>query len=154
MSELRKLHPYLFRRVQLKGITFTLLGLALIIPTHISSVNTYINSNQADSTRLYESVPYDVWGAIFVVIGLGILWTLRYQGSDYKASRPWLKAAFYYALFWLFALVLAVVTGNARSASIVILWGYMTYNIWLIGHDSGWEGASILKEYQERSDGL
>lgn len=149
MSELKRLHPYLYKRVQLKGVTFTLLGLALIIPQHLPKVGNYISQEQANSTRLYEAVSYDIWGAIFTIIGLGILFSLK-DNRSHTATRPWLVAAYFYAVFWLFALLLAVVTGNARSASIVILWGYLTYNLWVINHDTGWEGAALVKAAKER----
>jgi hypothetical protein len=140
MSNLKSLHPYLHRRIRLKGIVHVLLGLAILLSlTGVSA-----------RTGLARYVPYEFWGVVFLAIGLGILYNL--WKDKRKLTRAWLKIAFYYAALWFLSLVVGVIFTGLSGLSIVILWGYLTYNLWYISKDTGWEGAVLLKEIKEQID--
>lgn len=145
MLKLKQLHPGLYQRVRLKGLTYTGLGLGLIVAEHTPSRLTVENLDRSGVERLLS---YDILGAIFIIIGVGILYGLSQGFSKHYLSRFWLKVAFAYAMFWEVVLLLTIILVSPRSLSVMVLWTYLTYNLWYVAHDPGWEGAEILKEMQ------
>lgn len=146
ISELKQLHPYLFKRVQLKGILFTLLGLSSMFSHQIDAF-FHSERNNVVGVSVYYT------GAIFLILGLGILYSLYSAPNRYKLARKFLYGCLVYALFWEFVLLMLAFTKHISTVSIFILWGYLTYNLLLISKDSAWEGAEIIKEIQENPNG-
>lgn len=143
MSELKELHPYLYKRVRLKGIVFSLLGLSSIFSGPLDRL--------VHSTRIANGAGIDptITGIIFLAIGLYILITLYGKGKSYLHSRWGLYAALVYALFWEFVLLLLAIKQSLTTVSIFILWGYLTYNLLIITRDTAWEGAELVRELRE-----
>ena len=141
-SELKTLHPYLYKRVRLKGILFTALGLSSIFHTFLDHLFHTVRNTAGGINPVYT-------GLIFVILGVGILYGL-YTGKDrYKLSRIFLYGSFIYAVFWEFVLILLAFTQHISTLSIFILWGYLTYNLFILSSDSAWAGAEIVKEVIE-----
>lgn len=146
ISELKQLHPYLFKRVQLKGILFTLLGLSSIF-AHQLDTFFHAERNNVVGVSVYFT------GGIFLFLGLGILYSLYSAPNRYKLARKFLYGCLIYALFWEFVLLMLAFAKHISTVSIFILWGYLTYNLLLISKDSAWEGAEIIKEIQDEGNG-
>lgn len=146
MSELKALHPYLYKRVRLKGWLFTMLGLSSIFAAHI---DRWVGAVRGNSTGL----PSWLTGSVFLILGLGVLIGLYGKPNWYTTARKFLYGCAVYALFWEFVLIGLMFTKNISTVSIFLLWGYLTYNLILVARDSGWEGAEIVKEIQEKTDG-
>lgn len=145
-SKLKSYHPYLYRRVQLKGILFTLLGLSSVFARQLDTFFHAERNNVVGVSSLLT-------GGVFLLIGLAILAGLYFGEENYKKSRKALYVAFGYALFWEIALVALAFNKHISTVSIFILWGYLTYNLFLVASDSGWEGAELVKEIRENGDG-
>lgn len=147
MSELRTLHPYLYKRVQLKGIVFSLIGLSQMFAPYIDRLlHTERDTNGSGIPALWS-------GLIFFIIGAAILGFLYSSPQGYKKSRKAMWVAFFYALFWEFVLLALVITQSITTLAIFILWGYLTYNLFLIARDSAWEGAEIVREVRKEDNG-
>lgn len=142
-QSLKQLHPYLYARVRLKATVNILLGLSLIFSTHLPSA---INTRTAQASQLDYILPFEVWGAIFLVLGIGILIGLRENDINYRWTRRFLSASFIYSFFWLVVLVLTIIAGYPRTASVMILWGYWVYNQFLIIRDPSWAALKIVVE--------
>lgn len=137
---LKFLHPYLYKRVRLKVFLFNALGLSLIFANFLDQ--TF--AKRGNVSHLPNLLTGAIFCAIGTTIGLG-LWV--FTQKFYRLARFGLVAAFVYALFYLFLLLVTVVFGgHVSTASLVILWGYMTYNLFIIIGDTGWSGAALLNE--------
>lgn len=148
---LKQIHPDLYKRVKLKATTNTALGLALILGPRLDTIN--VNTNVANGTELWRYLPFDVWGFIFVAIGVSIFYGLFRPKNTYRFSRTALFMAFIYAAFWEASLLISVFSGAGRSASVLVLWSYFTYHLWLTARDSAWKGVEIIKKVEARING-
>lgn len=146
-SHLKDLAPYLYKRVRLKSILHFLLGASLIFSANLPGG---ANTTTVDRTQLNYYFGYDLLGAIFVIIGLGIAYGLYSGTNKYHIARRWLFVAWIYAMFFFLSLVMGVLFSSPRSAPLVILWGYLTYNLWILTKDTAWAGAEIVKEIKRR----
>lgn len=145
-SELKTLHPYLYRRIRLKGILFSLLGLSSIFSVQLDA---FFHAQRNTSAGLSSTIT----GSIFLAIGIGILYGLYGGPKLYeKVSRKFLYAALTYALFWEFTLLFLAFAKHITTVSIFILWGYLVYNLLLVSRDSGWKGAEIVREIRDDGD--
>jgi hypothetical protein len=142
-SELKILHPTLFNRVRLKSVVFILLGLSQVFIALVDRI-------AADRVAL-SPIPYPLTGAIFILIGMGIGYGLYKGTNTYRTSRLFLAAALVYAMFWEVLLLGSLFTGNPSTAGIVILWGYLTTNLYIILKDVGWEGIALARAVEEES---
>lgn len=134
---LKDVHPYLYRRVKLKAVVHLLLGIAILLSL----------TGVQNRTELVGYLPYEIWGLIFIILGSGIAYSL-WRNNPTK-TKTWLLMAFVHALLWLTALVVSAILNGISGLSIIILWGYLTYNLWYLVHDTGWEGAELVREYRE-----
>lgn len=147
MSELKNIHPYLYKRIRLKGIIFALLGLSSIFAGKIDHlVHATRNTGATGMSPI-------ITGGIFLVISAGILTTLYGSPLGYKKSRKWLLVGFIYAIFWSIILFLLAITRNVSTISILILWGYLTYNLWIIYSDTAWGAVELVRKVQEANRG-
>lgn len=136
---LKEAHINLYHRARLKGIVNALLGLSLIY-------NTRINTSAADTTGVVKYFGYGALGAIFLIIGINILVGLYLPKKTFRYARVWMGISTSYSVFWLLALFVPFIIGKApASAGIIILWGYWTYNNYLIVSDPGWGTPRIIK---------
>lgn len=150
IANLKTLHPYLYKRVRLKALVFTGLGLAFYLNTYLDQIG--ITAGASQSSAIVNAVGMNVLGAIFLLIGLSIAGVLRFAPDNWKLMRICLWVAFVYALLWLFILIFAVVFDQPRASSVLVLWAYMTYNLFIISSDSGWGGAELVKQIRERGN--
>lgn len=141
MSSLRTDHPYLYRRVRLKSLVHILLGLILVfIPTQATSVSRITLINWFGLTNL---------GIIYLLIGLIIGYGLFKPNHTYAVARFGMKIAAYFNLF-VFIGLLTVFFRSNTTASFIVLYGYLTYNIFHVLKDPGWKAISIVKDITDR----
>lgn len=140
-SELKTLHPYLYKRVRLKALLFTALGLSQLFSFYVDQV--------AAERNVVSHIPFHITGTIFILIGIGIAYGLFKGAHDYRISKVFLRIAFFYALFWELLIVLSVITESPSTAGVMILWTYLTYNLYIVGSDSGWDGVELLREIKK-----
>lgn len=141
MSSLREDHPYLYRRVLLKPIVHILLGLILVfIPTQASSVSQISLINWFGLLNL---------GIIYLLIGLIIGYGLFKPNHTYVVARLGLRIAAYFNLL-IFIGLLTVFFRNNTTASFIVIYGYLTYNIFHVLKDPGWKAISIVKNITNR----
>lgn len=145
-SDLKELHPYLYRRVRLKGWLFSLLGLSSIFHTQLDALFHTERNNAPGISML-------ITGVIFLVIGVGILIGLYAGKHTWSLSRYFLIASAIYAIFWEFILVQLLITKHISTVSVFLLWGYLTTNLCLIATDSAWGGVILLNAYRNRLNG-
>lgn len=146
MTGLKTLHPYLYRRVFIKGILFGALGVTQIFSPYLNNLlHIEPSPNSTGIPTLYT-------GLVFLIIGFMILRNVAQKTERYKRARKWLYAAAVYALFWEFVLLMLVITQNISTSSLFVLWSYLTYNIFLVARDTGWEGAELVKEIRENGN--
>lgn len=149
MNNLKRFHYGLYKRVRTKGIVFTLLGLVLIFSTQLGHV---AQTSVANQSLLAQWAGYPFMGILFVIIGAGLLLSLMFGKNNWRMSRQFLLAAFFYAVFWLTLIIVTTINGRPQSGSVLILWGYLCNNLWDVYHDAGWEGAALVRKALERKD--
>lgn len=148
MNELKQIHPHLYRRVRLKAITLTFLGLSLIFAQFTGATQP----QNAQSSLVGQLVGYDILGVIFVVIGMGIFYGILKSKNTYQTARRWTYAGFMYCLFWFFVLAATVLSGKPATSSVLILWAYFTYNLFYVSRDPAWTGIRIYKHIKAGHD--
>lgn len=146
MNKLKEIHPYLYLRVKVKGITAIALGASLIFSDWLARKHI-IDSNHPP---ISEYLSYDILGAIFIVLGAGVIYTsILNPKRNYRMTKVFLHALFLYALFWAFVLIVSTITGRPRTSAVMILWLYYTYNLHLIVQDTGWKAVELVKQIKE-----
>lgn len=142
MSELKTDHPYLYRRVRVKAITHMLLGLSLLFLSPSSTP-------YAAGTALAVVFHLKVLGSVFLFASALIWWSLYQAKNDYKAARIALVITGLYSMIWLIALLASWFFSDSAVASITILWGYFTYNQFVVALEPAWKGIRIVKHIDE-----
>lgn len=140
---LKQLHPYLNARVRLKGTVNILLGLSLLLSDHLPGG---LSTSTAQSSLLGEFISFDVWGSIFLILGLGIMYGIHRGREGFPLTRWFLRMSLLYSFFWFVVLILTVITGETRTSAVMILWGYWVWNQWLVSTDPGWGALPIIKK--------
>lgn len=140
-------HPDLYNRVRIKAVVHTLLGLALIFTPPLEP-------SQAKTTLLTQLFNLTALGLVFLLIGLGIFFGLSRPRNNYRLAKFWLAVGAGHAMVWWLALVLAAVSGRNPAPSIIVLWGYWTYNLYKIASDPGWSTIQALKQLREDGNGV
>lgn len=139
INNLKYDHPALYQRVRTKAIVHVVLGVALLLSPPINTAN-------ASTTSLVTTLGLRFWG--FVFLGIGILITLGLFKSrqNYRLARLSLAVATGHAMMWLLALALPVASNwPSQGMAVLVLWGYLTYNLFHIVSDPGWTTIDILK---------
>lgn len=137
MTNLRTDHPYLYRRVRLKAIVHTLLGFILIfIPAEASS------RSKLEFIQWFGLMNL---GIIYLVIGMIIILGLFRPNDTYAIARLGIKLSFIYNLL-IFIGLCTVFFQNNTTASFIVLYGYLTHNIFHVLSDPGWKAISLVKK--------
>ncbi len=145
-SILKKDHPELNRRVWVKVTLHVALGLSLIFSPPLPTPQTTV-------TVVIHAIGLRVAGSIFLTIGILLAIGARRKANNYKMVRMMLAVATGHAMMWLLALILTVLTGDLRSATTLVLWSYLTYNLFHVTTEPGWETIQILDTIKDTDDG-
>ena len=150
MPDLRQDHSYLYKRVRLKMILHTALGLVLLLlPSSVPG------QSQPQTTGVNTIVSHTLtyFGAVYLLIGLLLGIGLFRPGKTYRFLRGALTFAALYNTMWLLIIIaIAVQTHLNRSiAYIGVIYGYLTYNLWYVRNDPGWRAIEVVKEFRKEA---
>lgn len=122
-----------------------LFGLSIFIspPQYTSGIRT---------TGIYQSIGPLVTGTIFSVIGVATTIGLFIKRNNYMLARTSIYIAAGWAMTLLIAFVLALLNGSLHGAFFVVLWGYLTYNLYYIAKDPGWTAIQIVDIVKEEEN--
>lgn len=144
MANLAQEHPYLFKRVRLKAIMHTMIGLVLAF---VPSINLDQNITNINATVGKHTLWF---GLVYILIGVLISIGLFLSKRNYGFARKAMMVAFIYNLFWCLIYVAIYVQHPSKGvAYIAVLYLYLTYNLFLIFSDPGWRAIEIVKDYRE-----
>jgi hypothetical protein len=149
MANLKQDHNYLYKRVRLKAILHTGLGLVLII----FPLDKSPSGGAVSTVQLHLGDALTIFGWLYLLIGI-LIWVGIYTSKhNYRWTRLAMFLAVVYNTIWLTILFAILAQRTTRSiAYIIVLYTYLTYNCWLVFRDPGWEAIKVVKEIKERED--
>lgn len=140
MYTLKNDHPYLFKRVLLKAVIHMLFGLILLhFPAQAPSLSR---------TPLLEFLGVNTIGILYLIIASIILVGLFKPANNYSIVKfgMWFAALFNITVF---VSLFAVFFESRTTAFFMVIYGYMTYNIYHIAKDPGWRAIQIIKNLKQ-----
>jgi hypothetical protein len=144
METLRTEHPHSYRRIYRKGIVHILLGISLLLP----AVNT---SDGSLVSKIILTFGFQTLGLIFLSLGLSIILSTYRPEDNYKLTRRILFITFIHDLIWLMILIIGALIGLGRGSTVLILWGYLCYNMHEVLNNPGFKAMELVKEIKENS---
>lgn len=139
MATLKEDHSYLYKRVRLKMIMFFLLGITLtFLPKQIGATQR--------NSAILTNFPIEVFGVIYLVIAAGIMIGLFKPDQTYSFARRILTVGVIYNIFWVLLFMLLLINNPSQGTGWgLFMYGYFTYNTWLVRGDPGWNAIAIVK---------
>lgn len=139
-NALKKDHEYLYRRVRLKAIIHILFGtILLFFPAQAPSLS---------HTPILSFFGVAAIGAIYLLIGIMIVVGLFNPKHDYRIVKAVMLVAAMFNTLIFFSLF-AVFFKSKTTAFFMVIYGYLTYNIWYITNDPGWRAILLVKRIME-----
>jgi cytochrome c biogenesis protein CcdA len=144
MGKLKEEHLALYKRVRLKAIVHLALGFVLIF------LPTTVPQSSAGTVTIHVQQALSFFGIVYMLIGLAITAGLIIQDAEYRFVRSALTIAAIYNSLWSLLLVAILIDKPNRStAYIAVIYWYMTYNIWQVRNDPGWEAIKLVQEIRD-----
>lgn len=140
MHTLKTDHLYLYKRVLVKAVVHMLFGLILLyFPAQAPSLSY---------TPLLALLGVNIIGACFLLIGLVLLIGIFKPEKNYKLAKigMWCAALFNISIF---ISLFAVLFQSRTTACLLVIYGYMTYNIYNLAKDPGWRAIQLIKNIKQ-----